>query len=75
MGFSDAEPHRAKHAGQVRRVQRALQLPIDHAFVDQILQRPEAGDVRLGFLDRRIELLQLLAYGRLFTVDRDVVYV
>ena len=37
------------------------------------LQRPQAGDVRLGFLDRAVGLLQLLPHGRRAAADGDVV--
>jgi len=37
------------------------------------LQGPKAGDVGLGFFDRRVEFLQLLSHGCLLAVDGDVV--
>ena len=73
MRLVDAEANRAKHAGEIRCVERAFHALIDHAFVDQILQSPQPGDVRLRFFNRGIEFLQLLAHGRLLAVDGDVV--
>ena len=35
-----------------------------HALVDQVLQRPQARDVGLGFLDGAVGLLQLLPHRR-----------
>ena len=46
---------------------------VDHALVDQVLEREEPGDVGLRFLERAAGFFQLLAHGRLAAVDRDVV--
>ena len=39
------------------------------SLVGELLQRPQAGDVRLGFFDRAVGLLQLLPHGRRAAAD------
>ena len=63
MGLREAEADGAEGGGEERRVHRPLQLAAEHALVHQVLERPEAGDVRLGLLERAVGLLQLLAHG------------
>ena len=61
----DAEADRSERRGEERRVHRPLERLVEHALVDQVLERPQAGDVGLGFLERAVGLLQLLPHRRL----------
>ena len=47
----DAEADRSERRRQKRRVERALERLRQHALVDQVLNREQAGDVGLRFLE------------------------
>ena len=66
-----AEAQRAERGGEERHVHAAFLLLVDHALVHEVLQRPEPRDVRFRFFERTVQLLQLLAHGRLAAADAD----
>ena len=70
--FIDAEADRAKGGGHVSGVKRALQRFRQHAFVDHVLDREEAGDVGLGFFLCAPDFFHLLSHGGLVPADGDV---
>ena len=46
---------------------------IDQLAIGELPQRPETGDIGLGFLDGAVELLHLLPHGGRAAADGDVV--
>ena len=69
----DAEADRPERRREERRVHRLLHRLRQDALVDEVLQREQAGDVGLGFLEVARGLLHRLADGRGAAVDGDAV--
>ena len=64
------EPHRAKHAAQVGDERRVQKGRLEKSLIGQKNDVVNPQDVRLGFFDGRVRLLQLFADGGLGAVGQ-----
>ncbi len=71
--LAHAEPDRSERRRQKRRVHRLGHGRRELAAIDEVLERPEARDVGLGFLDGAVGVLQRLPHGGGLAVHGDAV--
>ena len=67
----DAESDRPERGGQERGVNLPFERLVDHAFVNQVLQGPETGDVGFRFFEIARRLLHRLPHGGLTAAERN----
>src|SRR5678815_2814863 len=73
MSFGEPKANRPEYAGEESRVHLLFHRLVNDTLVDQILKRPQAGNVRLRFFDRRVEVLELFANRRILAIDLNIV--